>query len=330
MAEKRKADTSEWQVRPIEQVPSRITECLFLWDSDFSAAGPVKTGAPLSELGESFYCQRGERFSGKIGISAEVLMRKLSLLLVAACFLSASLLAQAQSPEEVLHAPDGNSREIISSILIPPLTNAPFQATVTAEWTKHLPDGTTTVVKNHRLVVRDSRGRIYQERRTLVPDGSPQRSLIFRIEISDPVTHTKYFCDPSLSECELRSYNMPVTEPVIPAGEIANGTRYLSRASLGTRTIEGLEAVGTRETVTIQTGVIGNNAPIDSTKEFWFSPKLDLNLQVLRLDPLHGDQLFNVTDLRLSEPDARLFVLPPGCKVVDLREKQGNTSTSVH
>ena len=250
-------------------------------------------------------------------------MRRLRLLPVIAViwFTSAGLLLQAQSPSEVLHAPDGNSREMISSIFISPLANAPFQATVTAEWTKHLPDGTTTTVKNHRLVVRDSQGRIYQERRTLVPEGSSQESRVFRIEISDPVMHTKYFCDPSLRECELRSYSVPVTEPVIPMGPIANGTRYLSRASLGSKTIEGLEAIGTHETITIQAGVIGNSAPVDSTKEFWYSPKLGLNLQVLRLDPLHGDQLFSVTNLTLSEPDSRLFVLPPGCKVVDMRDK---------
>jgi hypothetical protein len=259
-------------------------------------------------------------------------MRRLSLLLLAACSLRASLPAQAQSTEDVLHAPDGNSREMITSIFISPLASAPFQATVTAEWTKHLPDGTTTVVKNHRLVVRDSQGRIYQERRTLVPEGSSQESRIFRIEISSPITHTKYFCNPSLSECELHDYNVPVTEPVVPVGEISNGTRYLSRASLGTKTTEGLEAVGTRETITIQTGVIGNNAPVDSTKEFWYSPKLGLNLQVLRLDPLHGDQLFNVTDLKLSEPDSRLFVLPAGCKVLDMRgtANQGSSPAAAH
>jgi hypothetical protein len=180
--------------------------------------------------------------------------------------------------------------------------------------------------------VRDNQGRIYQERRTLVPEGSSQESQVFRIEISSPVTHTKYFCDPSLRECELRNYDMPVTEPVVTAGEIANGTRYLSRASLGSKTMEGVETIGTRETITIQTGVIGNSAPVDSTKEFWYSPKLGLNMQVLRLDPLHGDQLFNVTDLKLAEPDSRLFVLPPGCKVVDLRDKsaQGSASISVH
>jgi len=243
-----------------------------------------------------------------------------SSLLSAALLLTGSLVA-AQSPEDVYHAPDGNSREMITSIYISPLANAPFQATVTAEWTKHLPDGSTTVVRNHRLVVRDGKGRIYQERRTLVPDGSPQKSVIFRIEISDPAAHTKYFCDPSLSECDLRSYDAPVTEPVAPAGQLGNSGRYLSRASLGTKEMEGVEVTGTRETITTQAGVIGNSAPVDNTKEFWYSPKLGLNLQVLRIDPLHGDQLFTVTNLSQAEPDARLFILPAKCKVVDMRKQ---------
>ena len=259
-------------------------------------------------------------------------MRRLSLLLVATWFVFAGFPANAQSPEDVLHAPDGNSREMISSIFISPLPTAPFQATVTAEWTKHLPDGTTTTVHNYRLVVRDNQGRIYQERRTLVPEGSSQPSRIFRIEISSPVTHTKYFCNPSLRECELRDYNVPVSEPVVPVGEIANGTKYLSRSSLGSKTIEGVDTIGTRETITTKTGVIGNSGPVDYTKEFWYSPKLGLNLEVLRLDPLHGDQLFKVTNVSLAEPDSRLFVLPANCKVMDMRERptQANAPVAVH
>ena len=260
-------------------------------------------------------------------------MPNLSSPLVAACFAVASFLAQAQSTEDTLHAPDGNSKEMVSSIFIAPLANAPFQATVTFQWTKHLPDGSTTVVTNHRLVVRDGQGRIYQERRTLVPEGGSQESRVRSIEISSPVTHSKYFCNPMLTQCELRNYDVPVTEPVVPVGPIANGTRYLSRANLGSKTIEGLEAIGTRETITIQAGVIGNSAPVDNTKEFWYSPKLGLNLQVLRLDPLHGDQLFSVTDLKLSEPDARLFIVPPTTRVVDLRSgerSQKGGSASAH
>jgi hypothetical protein len=256
-------------------------------------------------------------------------MRNLSPLLVVA-FLAANLSAQSQTPtpEDALHAPDGGTREMIVSIFVSPLAGAPFQATLETEWTKHLSDGTTTTVKNHRLIVRDSQGRIYQERRTLVPAGGGRESRVFRIEIGSPVNHTKYFCDPSLSHCELQSYDVPVSEAVVPVGPIANGTRYLSRSSLGAKTIEGVDVIGTRETITTETGVIGNTAPIDSTKEFWYSPKLGINLQVTRLDPLHGDQTFTITNLSLAEPDARLFVLPASCKVTDERDKAAKGTAS--
>jgi hypothetical protein len=254
-------------------------------------------------------------------------MRSKFSLLVAICLLFVvTPSAPAQNPEDALHAPDGGAREMIVSIFISPLAGAPFQTILNTEWTKHLPDGTTTTVTNHRMIVRDSRGRIYQERQTLVPKGGDQQSRVFRIEISDPKAHTKYFCNRLLTVCQLQSYDAPVSEAVVPVGPIANGTRYLSRASLGSKTIEGVDTIGTRETETIQTGVIGNTAPIDITKEFWYSPKLGINLQVTRLDPLHGDQTFTVSDFSLSEPDSRLFVLPAGCKVIDLREKNANTS----
>jgi hypothetical protein len=215
---------------------------------------------------------------------------------------------------------------MLVSIFVSPLAGAPFQATLETEWTKHLSDGTTTTVKNHRLIVRDSQGRIYQERRTLVPEG--RESRVRQIEISSPVTHTKYFCNPSLSACELQSYDAPVAEAVVPVGPIDGGKRDLSRASLGSTTIEGVEVIGTRETTTISPGTIGNSAPVDMTKEFWYSPKLGINLRVTRLDPMHGDQIFNVTNISLAEPDARLFVLPASCKIVDMREKDSKTSAT--
>jgi hypothetical protein len=257
-------------------------------------------------------------------------MRNLSLLLFVA--LSSSILSaqtQTPNPEDALHAPDGGAREMIMSISFPPVAGAPFQATVNTQWTKYLPDGSTSVLTNHRFVARDGQGRVYQERRTFVPEGSDREPRVRLIEISSPVTHTKYFCDPSLSSCELQSYNAPIAEAVVPIGPIGDGKRELSRASLGTKTIEGVEVIGTRETITIAPGsAIGNTAPVEETKEFWYSPKLGINLQVTRLDPMHGDQVFTVTGITLSEPDARLFVLPAKCKVADLRVKPETASTS--
>jgi hypothetical protein len=227
---------------------------------------------------------------------------------------------RAQDAADALHAPDGNAREMVQSIFITAIPNAPFQAVLRAEFTKHLPDGSTQTRWNHRLIVRDSQGRIYQERRTFVPEGSSHQPSVYRIEISNPAAHTKYFCDAELARCELRDYSPPSLEPTIAAGPLDDGKRYLSRASLGTKTIEGVDVIGTRETVTVGQNTAGNTAPIDFTKEFWYSPKLGINLQVSRFDPLHGDQIFTATSLNQSEPDARLLRLPASTKVNDLRQ----------
>ena len=89
------------------------------------------------------------------------------LLLLSTLLISTSFL-NAQTSDEGVHAPDGGTVEITSSIFIPPLRNAPFSATVTTVWTKHLEDGTSVTHQNHRVIMRDSQGRIFQERRTFV------------------------------------------------------------------------------------------------------------------------------------------------------------------
>src|SRR5215471_3415873 len=133
-------------------------------------------------------------------------MKRPALVLV--CALIALRLC-AQKSEEGMHAPDGGTFEQFNSILLPPVPHAPFSSNVTAEWTKVLEDGSTQTVQNHRLVVRDSRGRIYQERRRLIPRDSPAEPDLERIEISDPSTHEKYFCRPVVHVCTLADYVGP-------------------------------------------------------------------------------------------------------------------------
>jgi hypothetical protein len=239
-------------------------------------------------------------------------------LIFLASLLFAALPACSQDPADVPHARDFGAREMISSIFISPLPNAPFQATVTAEWTKYLPDGSTFTRRNRRLVVRDSKGRIYQERRQLVAGAVTRPTMLLRIEISDPAAHTKYFCEPDLSSCELRTYDIPA-DALVAQPEEFDADRPVNRVNLGAKVIDGLQTTGTRESVALPTDPNGSNTSLEYTKEFWYAKQLGLNLQVTRLDPMHGDQFFAVTDLKLGEPDARLFVLPPTTKIVDLR-----------
>jgi hypothetical protein len=225
----------------------------------------------------------------------------------------------AQEAELMGHAPDGDSFEQIVNITIPPLQHAPFSSVVTAEWTKTLEDGSTVTRQNHRVVVRDGAGRIYQERRTLVPKDGQGEPQLMRIEISDPARHIKYFCHPDNHACMLRDYTGPPAEASEPMGSTGEGKMVLTREELGKSDVSGVEVTGTRETRFMGAGVMGNDRPISITKEFWYSPQLGLNMQVKRSDPRLGIQTFTVTEVSLAEPDPKYFQVPAGFKVVDLR-----------
>ena len=77
--------------------------------------------------------------------------------------------------------------------------------------------------------------------------------------------------------------------------------------------------MGTRETTTINAGVNGNDQPMVTRREFWYSPQLQINLRSIVETPQLGKQMFTVTEVNPSEPDARLFQLPEGYPVVDQR-----------
>jgi hypothetical protein len=244
-----------------------------------------------------------------------------SALLLAACALL-SLNLFAQNAEEGIHAPDGGVIEQFNSILLPPILHAPFTSTVTAEWTKVLEDGSTLTVQNHRLVVRDGAGRIYQERRRLIPKDSQAEPDLERIEISDPSTHKKYFCRPAVHVCNLTDYSGPESASAQPVGVEEDMFGTLTREDLGKTSVNGVDAIGTRETRTLNAGAIGNDRVISIVKEAWFSPQLGINVSVKRIDPRHGTQIINVTDIAQGEPDAKLFAVPSGYAVVDRRGKK--------
>jgi hypothetical protein len=240
--------------------------------------------------------------------------RSTALLVVLAALTGQVVLAQIQP----VHAPDGDSGiGLIFNIIVPPLPNAPFSATVNAEETRYTPGGLPMMTTNHRLIARDGRGRVFQERRMLVPAGSSRESQLTQTEIADPATRTIAVCGPDQRVCELRVYRVPVTVTLPAAGPSADGASNLTREDLGTQTVNGFEMIGSREALTL---AMNTNRPLTVTKEFWYSPQLGLNLSTRRWDPRIGRvEVFSVTDINLSEPDPSLFTLPGGARVVDYR-----------
>jgi len=243
-------------------------------------------------------------------------MKYPALLLLVVLLLSPAI---AQKSEEGMHAPDSGVIEQFTSILLPAVPHAPFSSVVTAEWTRTLEDGTAITVHNRRLVVRDSVGRIYQERRRLIPIDSPAEPDLQRIEISDPKAHTKYFCRPETHECTLRDYSSPQTASQQQLGEESDNVGTLTREDLGKNFVNGVEAIGTRETRTVNAGAIGNDHVISFVKEFWYSPQLGINVSVKRVDPRHGTQIINATEITQAEPSPSYFQVPSGYTTVDMR-----------
>ncbi len=238
------------------------------------------------------------------------------------------LVSHAQSPRPnpaTAHAPDGGTTWHIQSIAVLPLTNASFSATVTTEWTSILADGSTATVKNHRTIARDSSGRIFEERRAFTPDGDTQPTRIMALEYSDPNRHEFYSCNPVDKTCYLSTYARPPMS-AMPAGmgglqlcgcATPPGQGYsVKQEALGQQTIEDLDATGSREITTLPVGQFGNARTEPIVKEFWYSPRLGLNLVTKRFDPRSGSENFIVNHLSLNEPDPRTFEPPADYRVV--------------
>lgn len=104
-----------------------------------------------------------------------------------------------------------------------------------------------------------------------------------------------------------------------------NGEGTDIHEDLGMQNFSGVETVGTRDTTTINPGFFGNDRPYTKTREFWFAPSLGIDLRSEVTDPSFGKQIFTVTDVNSSEPDAKLFELPAGFEVVDRRKHPAQT-----
>lgn len=91
------------------------------------------------------------------------------------------------------------------------------------------------------------------------------------------------------------------------------------KEQLGKQMIEGVEAEGTRTTVTIPAGEIGNDRPIEIVSERWYSPELQLVVMTKHSDPRSGETTYKLTNINRTEPAKGLFEVPPGFNVKEMQ-----------
>jgi hypothetical protein len=94
--------------------------------------------------------------------------------------------------------------------------------------------------------------------------------------------------------------------------------------SLGTRTFDGVAAEGTRSIETIPAGTIGNDTPIEIVSEKWYSQELGMVIKTVRSDPMAGENVYQLTNIRRTEPSPSLFQVPS-----DYTVKDGNTKVQM-
>ena len=220
------------------------------------------------------------------------------------------------------------------------IKGAPVTTDIVSETTQTLPDGNRIHQSNTVRFYRDSDGRTRRDTSfnamsqlgTVSMASMPQLTFI-----NDPVAGSSYALN-SNSKTATHSTLVPrggaradsQNRPPRPGPDAAGGgpgagfrrggsNNNMKTESLGRQTIEGVTADGTRTTITIPAGQIGNDAPIQIVHERWYSADLQMVVMEKQTDPRHGDTTMRFTNVNRSEPSRTLFEVPSDYKVSEGR-----------
>ena len=215
---------------------------------------------------------------------------------------------------------------------------APYSADATTETTQTLADGNRIHQSTKSALYRDSEGRTRREQ-TLgeigpLTTGEPIQTIV----ISDPVAGATYMLNsrekiahkmPGRGEMFGRIGKMATIKKDAEAGaltrvegpveqrfevRVARGapmdSKNVKKESLGTQMIEGVAAEGTRTTMTIPAGAMGNERPMDIVTESWYSNQLHTTVMTKTTDPRAGETVYSLKNIRLAEPSPSLFTVP--------------------
>jgi len=97
---------------------------------------------------------------------------------------------------------------------------------------------------------------------------------------------------------------------LVAAGLTPDQIAKSTTLDLGTQTLEGVEARGTRTTVPVPAEVVGNERAFSVVNETWYSPELQLIVMEKHSDPRTGDTLFRLTQIKRAVADPSLFQVP--------------------
>lgn len=236
------------------------------------------------------------------------------------------------------------------------ITGAPYSAEVVTQHVQILGDGNRIEQNTTGSVARDGQGRVRRDE--ALPGLAGGGEAPHLIMIDDPVAQVHWTLDAQTKTATKMpmpamppmppmppgkagtTFNLGVPAPPVP---MAAGTRTFfattsavpatpfattlrmggadgNKTDLGTQTVEGVPAQGTRITRTIEAGQMGNSLPIVITTETWFSPELKVLVTSKSSDPRIGDTTYKLTNIQRAEPDPSLFQAPADYTIRDQPE----------
>lgn len=193
------------------------------------------------------------------------------------------------------------------------VTGTPFSATISTQIAQTLTDGNHINRTTSGNIARDSQGRTRRDMTlpAIGAWGTSGQSAPHVIFINDSVAGARYVLQPDKKIARKMQWR--------ERGDRNGGSRSprgqrqennVSTISLGTQTINGVQAEGMRTTRTIPAGAIGNANPIVITNERWYSSELQTVVMSKRSDPFQGETTFQLTNIQRQEPEASLFQVP--------------------
>jgi hypothetical protein len=228
-----------------------------------------------------------------------------------------------------------------------PVKGAPYSAEAVTQTTQTLADGSRVVNSSSSMIYRDSEGRERREESigklgAMSAEGAPVKAIF----ISDPVAKASYSLDAathtahkmvafgtgagmgmgiggstsvaivrhgtSVATNHTYSYSAGAPAPgmFVETRVIGGNDKAAKVENLGVQTMEGVQAEGTRTTVTIPAGQIGNERDINVVSERWYSQELQALILSKHSDPRMGETTYKLTNINRAEPLHSMFEVP--------------------
>lgn len=204
------------------------------------------------------------------------------------------------------------------------VTGQPYSGVRTTTFVQTLADGSTITRTQTTKEARDSSGRLYRE--TQISEGPGAGRTLY--SVFDPANRTITNWRSDTKQATVMhlgnrggrgQWRREGGAPDAPDAQTGfrRGGPAPSVTQLGTKTISGVDATGSRTTMTIPAGKFGNSKALTVTHERWVASDLGITVMEVDNNPMRGVRTTTYTSLERNEPDAGLFQAPQGYTVVE-------------